>query len=263
MEPTELNTILRQIDQDDRPVPVDTLVDEGIRRGRRRLRSRRLTAVGALGAALATASAVVAFGMTANSGVTIAPAATPTPKPSPSASTEPAPKDKGTMPTTAELQKIIRAYVPDDLTMRKVVPNIPGAISFDLGDEDGYGWASGGVARTAWYGDVPCTEKQGCTSSKIDGGELRIYRDTEKVGDGTWYEFRRDDGTQVAFAQRNAYDGNGPATRDQLAMTDKQVIKLITAVDWQKVTDRLPKEASVDDKQIDEDKAKKSGKKPR
>lgn len=248
MEQNELNSLLREADRIDRPLPIDTLVDGGIRRGRRRLRNRRLSAVGALGTTLAALGAVVAFGLPpGGTGVTIAPAAVPTSKPSPSESSKP-PADK--LPSVAELTKIIKGHVPDDLTMRKVTPTEAlvsnTTIVFELGDDDGYSWAGGGVFRTDWFGKTPCNAAQGCTESKVEGGVVRIHRDKEKVGDGTWYYFKRSDGTEVWFGQRNAFQGNGPVTRDRLPLTDKEVIALITDADWEKLTDRLPEKQPIE-----------------
>jgi hypothetical protein len=250
MDQNELNTLLRDADRIDRLPPIDTLVDEGIRRGRHRLRTRRLTAVGVLGTSLATLGAVVAFGLPAGGpGTTIAPAAVPTAKPSPSESSK-STSDKGSLPKFADLKRIIKSNLPDELIMRKAVPadeRNNTMIIFELGDEDGYSWAGGGVSRTDWFGPIPCEAAQGCTESKVDGGVLRISRDTEKVGDGTWYSFERADGSEVWFGQRNAFDGNGPVTRERLPLTDKEVIKIITDPEWTKITDRLPKENPLGD----------------
>ncbi|GAB3766944.1 hypothetical protein [Microlunatus parietis] len=239
METRDLQTLLRAADRTDRPAPVDQLVEEGVRRGRRRLRERRLTALGAVGATLAAAGAVVAFalpGSGSGGGVTVAPAGTP----SPSRSVEQT--KEGRLPTTAELQKLIKANLPEGLTLRKAVGE-DGMISYELGDEDGYSWSGGGVLRTDWFGHVPCTEAQGCTVTEVEGGRLQISRDPEKVGDGTWYTFVRDDGRAVWFGQRNAFDGNGPVTREKLPLTDKQAIALVTSDDWTPWLDRLPKES--------------------
>jgi hypothetical protein len=260
MEQNELSTLLRDADRIDRLPPVDSLVDEGIRRGRHQLRTRRLTTVGVLGTTLATLGAVVAFGLpTGGPGTTIAPAAVPTAKPSPSEKSTP---DKGSLPRFADLKKMIKSNLPDDLIMRKAVPadeRDNTTIVFELGDEDGYAWAGGGVARTGWFEPVPCEAAHGCTESKVDGGELWISRDTEKVGDGTWYRFKRADGTEVWFGQRNAFEGNGPVTRERLPLTDKEAIKIITDPEWAKITDRLPKENPLGDpeqEQREKEKAK-------
>lgn len=257
METRDLQTLLRAADQSDRPAPVDALVEEGVRRGRRRLRDRWLTALGAVGATLAAAGAVVAFALPGggSGGITVAPAGTP----SPSRSVE-STKSDGRLPTSAELKKLIKAQLPEGLTMRKVGGE-DGMIAYDLGDEDGYGWSAGGVHRMDWFGPVPCTEAQGCTVTKVDGGEVQISRDTEKVGDGTWYTFVRDDGTAVWFGQRNAFDGNGPVTREKLPLTDKEAIALITSDDWTPLLDRLPKKSPLGEPGSEKDKLeKKAGK---
>lgn len=264
MEQNELNSLLREADRIDRPLPIDTLVDGGIRRGRRQLRNRRLTAVGALGTTLAALGAVVAFGLPTGggTGVTVAPAAVPTSKPSPSEASKP-PADK--LPSVAELTKIMKAHVPDDLTMRKVTPTEAlvsnTTIVFELGDDDGYAWAGGGVFRTSWFGKMPCTPVQGCEEREVEGGVVQISRDKEKVGDGTWYWFLRSDGTQVWFGQRNAFEGNGPVTRDRLPLTDKEVIALITDPAWEKLTDRLPEKQPIEPerKKLEKEKAKDPG----
>ncbi len=257
METNELQTLLRQADQVDRPLPVDTLVEEGIRRGQHRLRTRRLTVAGALGTTLAAVGVVAAFSLGAGPGVPMSPAAVPTPKPSPTQPAESKSKaDEGTLPSVADLKKLIKSNLPDGLTMRKVVPTQERGntdIVFELGDDDGFAWAGGGVSRTNWFDKVPCTDAQGCTESKVDGGELRITRDTEKVGDGTWYWFLRDDGTEVWFGQSNAFDGNGPATRDQLPLTDQEAIELITDPAWEKITQLLPEKQPAGDSEVSEE----------
>jgi hypothetical protein len=252
MEQNELNSLLREADRIDRPLPIDTLVDGGIRRGRRRLRNRRLTAVGALGTTLAALGAVVAFGLPpGGTGVTIAPAAVPTSKPSPSESSKPAPK-KGTFPTVAQMKSIVAADLPDGLAMKKVVPTDfrnNHNIVFELHDEHGRGWAGAGIGRESWDGwslDNPCKPTQGCTETKVDAGVLRITRDTEKVGRGIWYWLHRTDGTVVWIGHSNAFEGSGPVTRDRHALTDRQAIKIISAPEWGKLAQALPKELPID-----------------
>jgi hypothetical protein len=259
MEQNDLSTLLRDADRIDRLPPVDAMVDEGIRRGRHRLRTRRVTAVSVLGTSLAALGVVVAFGLPAGGpGTTIAPAATPTTKPSPSEKSTP---DKGSLPKFADLKRIMESNLPDDLTMRKAVPadvRNNTMIIFELGDEDGYAWAGGGVAHTDWFDPVPCEAAHGCTESKVEDGVLRISRDTEKVGDGTWYTFMRADGTQVWFGQRNAFDGNGPVTRERLPLSDKEAIKIITDPEWAEITDRLPKENPLGDPEQEKPKKEKA-----
>lgn len=240
METRDLQTLLRAADRTDRPAPVDSLVEEGVRRGRRRLRDRRLTALGAVGATLATAGAVVAFALPGggSGGITVAPAGTPSPSRSVETTKE------GRLPTSAELLKLIKKNLPEGLTLRKPGGE-DGMISYHLGDEDGYAWSGGGVQRMDWFGPIPCTEAQGCTVTEVEGGEIRISRDGEKVGDGTWYTFVRDDGAAVWFGQRNAFEGNGPVTRDELPLTDQQAIALITSDDWTPWLDRLPEKSPL------------------
>ncbi|WP_377494495.1 hypothetical protein [Microlunatus sp. GCM10028923] len=250
METHDLQTLLRAADRADRPAPVDALVEEGVRRGRRRLRDRRLTALGAAGATLATAGALVAFALPGggSGGVTIAPAGTP----SASRSIEPK-KAQERLPTSAELRKLIKANLPEGLTLRKASGE-DGMIGYELGNKDGYAWSGGGVQRMDWFEPASCEEAQGCTLLKVDGGEVQISRDTEKVGNGTWYTFVRDDGAAVWFGQRNAFDGNGPVTREELPLTDKQVIALITSDDWTPWLDRLPKKSPLGDPEGEQDK---------
>ncbi|WP_152360218.1 hypothetical protein [Microlunatus speluncae] len=255
METNELNTLLRQADEIDRPVPVDTLVEGGIRRGQHQLRTRRLTVAGALGTTLAAVGVVAAFSLGGGPGVPMSPAAVPTTKPTP---TQPAPKpaDDGTLPSVAELSKVIKSNLPDGLSMREVVPTQEKGntdIVFELGNKkDGYGWAGGGVFRNSWYDDVPCDPAGGCTETEIDGGVLQISRDTEKVGDGTWYWFRGSDGTGVWFGQRNAFEGNGPVTREELPLSDKEAIELLTDPKWQQIADLLPEKQPAGDGEVSE-----------
>jgi hypothetical protein len=222
---------------------VDSLVEEGVRLGRRRLRDRRLTALGAVGATLVAAGAIVAFSLPGGTGggVTVAPAGTP----SASRSIEPT-KAGGRLPTTAELQKVIKAELPEGLTLRKP-DGEDGMIVYHLGDKDGYAWSGAGVQRMDWFGPVPCTEAQGCTVTEVEGGEVQISRDKEKVGDGTWYTFVRDDGAAVWFGQRNAFEGNGPVTRETLPLTDQEAIALVTSDAWTVWLDRLPAEPPQQD----------------
>ncbi len=261
MEENELSTMLREADRIDRLPPVDSMVNEGIRRGRSRLRTRRLTALGVVGTSIAALATVVALtAPTIGPGVTVAPAAQPTSKPAPPEPSKQAAKDKGKLPSVHDLTKIMKANLPGGLTMADVQPTQKRGntdIVFELVDEHGRGWAGGGVARTSWASwedHGPCKAAQGCTETKIDEGTLRITRDLEKVGEGVWYWLRRTDGTAVWFGQANAFEGNGPVTRDRNALSDKQAIKLITAPEWQELGDRLPKEQPAGDRDIEGEK---------
>jgi hypothetical protein len=250
MDSHDLDTLLREIDRTDRPVPIDALTEEGLRRGRRRVRRHRLTVAGVLGATLASVGLIAAFSLATVPGVPTTPAAVPTPKISPS---RPIPADgKRALPTAAELEQTFKALLPVRGDLRKVTAIGPGAIEFELGDpEAGYAWATGGLARTAWSaqdGRASCAPlpTQDCTTTHTHGGTLRISR-LRAEADKTWYSFTRPDGTVVWFGQKKALENDEPTSRDQL-LTDNEVIDLIAATEWQQLTENLPKTLSPDEK---------------
>lgn len=253
MDSHDLDTLLREIDRTDRPVPIDALTEEGLRRGRRRVRRHRLTVAGVLGATLASVGLSAAINLATVPGVPTTPAAVPTPKISPSRPI-PSPADgKRALPTAAELEQTLEALLPAGMDLRKVTATGPGAIEFEFGDpEAGYAWATGGLARTAWSaedGRASCAPlpAQDCTTTHTHGGTLRISRDRAEA-DGTWYSFTRQDGTVVWLGQKKALEKHGPTSRDQLPMTDDEVIDLIAATEWQQLTENLPETLSPDEK---------------
>ncbi len=251
MDSHDLDTLLREIDRTDRPVPIDALTDEGLRRGRRRVRRHRLTVAGVLGGALASVGLIAAVTLAPVSGVPTMPAAVPTPKISPSRPT-PSPADgKRALPTAADLEQTVKALLPAGTELRKVTASGPGAIEFELGDQEaGYSWATGGLARTSWSaedgrGSCAPLPTQDCTTTDTRGGTLRISRD-RAAADGIWYSFTRPDGTVVWFGQQ-ALEGHG-TSRDQLPLTDDEVIDLIAAAAWQQFTEKLPESLGPDEK---------------
>ncbi len=245
METDELDTLLRRADQLDRPVPVEALIEKSMHGARQRARNRRMAVIGSLGASLAAVVAIAGLALGPGPSVPMSPAGTA--KPLPSHTTPPSNSDQqANLPTTAELKKITEAKLPERMTLRQIsTEGLWGTgITFELGDQDGYGLAGVGIDRVSWAADKQtCTAAATvtCVQRAVAGGVVWIARDQEKPGDATRYSLIRPDGTRVSFFQRNQLDGQ--VDRDDLPLSDREAIKLITAADWHEHLDRLPLEA--------------------
>lgn len=235
MEIDELDTLLRRADQLERPVPVETLIERSMRNGRRRARHRRLTTIGALAGCLAAVVIIAGLTLAPGPSVSMSPAATPEPS-------EIVPTRTGSLPTTTELKKIIKAELPERMITRNISTEGQwgAGIAYELGDRDGYGHAAVGIDRLSWTTDPTCTPSATvtCETRTLAAGDVWIARDHEKSGEATHYSLVRPNGTRVWLFQRNEL--NGQADREDLPLSDAEAIALITAPDWHNLADRLP-----------------------
>ena len=192
MEIDELDTLLRRADQLERPVPVETLIERSMRNGRRRARNRRLTTIGALAGCLAAVVIIAGLALAPGPSVSMSPAATPEPS-------EIVPTRTGSLPTTTELKKIIKAELPERMITRNFSTEGQwgAGIAYELGDRDGYGHAAVGIDRLSWTTDPTCTP------SSLGTCETRTVAARHGVDRPGPREVRRCDPLQPGPAQRH------------------------------------------------------------
>jgi hypothetical protein len=250
----ELNTLgeLMRDETQDAAFPgsdVEPLVAEALRRGRRTVVRQRVVAAVA-GCALLIAGAAVA-GQLPGRSVQMTPAAPTTtaarPEPAPTTTTarpEPAPTPTAerleSPPTVTEVLTFFQAHLPDEYSYSEISDDrAPMAgevgVSFTLTGPTGLTWAGGGIHLEA--DDQPCRTAEGCVSTPLAGGRLRVMRAEDK-GDGTWYYHERADGHSVWFFQDNEQRSSGRINRAKLPFSESEVKALLTAPGWDPLVTR-------------------------
>jgi hypothetical protein len=254
----ELNTLgeLMRDEAQDAASPgseVEPLVAGALRRGRRTVVRQRVAATAACCALLVAGAAVVIQlpGRT----VAMAPAGPPTaaaePKPTPSTPTQPTPSTP-TQPAPGDVEapavQELLALFQEELSDRFRYSEISDdrepmagevAVAFTLTDRKGKSWAGGGIDNE--IDNLRCVAADGCTRQSLAGGEVLVMRTPDsmkKAGEGTWYYFKRSDGSWLWFGQNNAFEGKGPVTRATLPLSKAEVFALLTASAWDPLVER-------------------------